>query len=151
MTGTVLRTGGTKTRTGDQIDKELDTLAASVSTGVGPASGSISVSVLKEDIDKALGILADILNRSPAFPQDKIDLAKVQQRTSISRRNDNVRGIASREFSKLIYGKDSPYARQAEYANIDTITRQDLSISTTPTFHPNNTCMAVWGDFKARR
>jgi zinc protease len=149
MTGTVLRTGGTKTRTGDQIDKELDTLAASVSTSVGPASGSISVSVLKEDIDKALGILADILT-DPAFPQDKIDLAKVQQRTSISRRNDNVRGIASREFSKLIYGKDSPYARQAEYANIEAITRQDLVDFYNAYFYPNNTSMAVWGDFKSK-
>lgn len=149
MTGTVLRTGGTKTRTGDQIDKELDTLAASVSTGIGPASGSISISVLKEDIDKALGILADILT-DPAFPQDKIDLAKVQQRTAISRRNDNVRGIASREFSKLIYGKASPYARQAEYANIEAITRQDLVDFYNAYFYPNNTSMAVWGDFKTK-
>jgi hypothetical protein len=88
-----------------------------VSTGIGPTSGTISLSVLKEDFDKALGILADILT-DPAFPQDKIDLAKVQQRTSISRRNDNVGGIASREFSKLIYGKDSPYdaTREAQHA-----------------------------------
>jgi zinc protease len=149
MTGSVLRTGGTKTKTGDQIDKELDTLAATVSTGIGPTSGSLSVSVLKEDFDKALGILADILT-DPAFPQDKIDLAKVQQRTSISRRNDNVGGIAFREFSKLIYGKDSPYARHTEYATIEAITRQDLVDFYQAYYYPNNTSMAVWGDFKAK-
>jgi zinc protease len=149
ITGSVLRTGGTKTKTGDQIDKELDTLAATVSTSIATTSGMISVSVLKEDFDKALGILADILT-DPAFPQDKIDLAKVQQRTSVSRRNDNVGGIASREFSKLIYGKDSPYARHTEYAGIEAITRQDLVDFYNAYYYPNNTSMAVWGDFKAK-
>jgi zinc protease len=149
ITGTVLRTGGTKTKTGDQIDKELDTLAATVSTSIGQVSGMINVSVLKEDFDKALGILADIMT-DPAFPQDKIDLAKVQQRTSISRRNDNVGGITSREFSKLIYGKDSPYARQAEYATIEAITRQDIVDFYNAYFYPNNTSMTVWGDFKTK-
>jgi len=149
ITGSVLRTGGTKTRAGDQIDKELDTLAATMSTGIGPTSGMISVSVLKEDFDKALGILADILT-DPAFPQDKIDLAKVQQRTSVSRRNDNVAAITSREFSQLIYGKDSPYARHTEYASIEAITRQDLVDFYNAYYYPNNTSLAVWGDFKTK-
>jgi zinc protease len=148
ITGQVLRTGGTKTKTGDQIDRELDTLAASVSTGVGTTSAYLSVSVLKEDFDKALGILADILT-DPAFPEDKIELAKVQQRTIISRRNDNIGNITSREFSKLMYGKDSPYARHAEYATLDAITRQDMINFYNAYFHPNNTYMAVWGDFKS--
>ena len=149
LTGMALRTGGTKTRTGDQIDKELDTLAASVSTGIGQTSGTINVSVLKEDFDKALAILADLLT-DPAFPQDKIDLAKIQMRTMISRRNDNVNAIASREFNRLIYGKDSPYARQAEYATIEAITRQDLVDFFNAYYFPNNTSVAVWGDFKAK-
>jgi len=149
ITGQVLRTGGTKTKTGDQIDKELDTLAATVSTGIGQTSGSISVSVLKEDFDKALGILADILTE-PAFPEDKINLAKLQMRTSISRRNDNISAITSREFNKLIYGKESPYARHTEYATIEAITRKDIVDFYNAHFHPNNTYMAVWGDFKSK-
>ena len=127
----------------------METLAASVSTSIGQVSGTITVSVLKEDIDNALEILADLLT-DPAFPQDKIDLAKIQQRTAISRRNDNVGAIACREFSKLIYGKDSPYARQAEYATIDAITRQDIVDFYNAYFYPNNTIMAVWGDFKTK-
>jgi zinc protease len=149
VTGTVLRTGGTKTRTGDQIDKELETLAATVSTSIGQVSGMIRISVLKEDFDKALEILADLLT-DPAFPQDKIDLARIQQKTVISRRNDDVGGIATREFQKLIYGAESPYARQAEYATIDAITRQDIVDFYNARFFPNNTAMAVCGDFKAK-
>jgi predicted Zn-dependent peptidase len=148
ITGTVLRTGGTLTKTGDQIDKELDTVAATVETGVGEMSGSIRVSVLKEDFDKGLNILADILTQ-PAFRDEKINLAKIQAKSMISRRNDDIGSITYREFDRLIYGKDSPYARQTEYATIDAITRQDIVDFYNAYFHPNNTLLAVWGDFKA--
>jgi zinc protease len=124
-------------------------LAASVSTGIGRTSGYLSVSALKENFDEALRILADILNQ-PAFPEDKIELAKIQQRTSISRRNDNISTITYREFDRLIYGKDSPYARNTEYASIDAITRQDIVDFYNTYFHPNNTWLAVWGDFQSK-
>jgi predicted Zn-dependent peptidase len=146
ITGQVLRTGGTTSMTGDQIDKELETMAAYVSTGIGLTSGYITVSVLKEDIDRALEILADIL-MNPAFQEDKINLAKIREKTGISRRNDEVGQITYREFQKLIYGKDSPYARHPEYATIEAITRQDIVDFYNQYFFPNNTIMAVWGDF----
>jgi zinc protease len=149
ITGQVLRTGGTTAKTGDEIDKELETLAARVETSIGQTSGSLSVSCLKEDIDTSLAILADIL-MNPAFRQDKIDLAKVQARTGIARRNDDIGQITNREFRKLIYGKSSPYARQTEYATIDAISRDDLVAFYKTYFHPNNTWMALWGDFKAK-
>ena len=149
ITGSVLRTGGTASMTGDEIDKELETMAASVSTGIGQTSGYIMVSVLKEDIDRALEILADIL-MNPAFQEDKIRLAKIQQKTAISRRNDDIGGIAYREFDKIIYGKDSPYARHPEYATIEAITRDDIVSFYKKYFYPNNTTMAVWGDFDSK-
>jgi len=149
LTGTVLRTGGTQSKTGDEIDKELETLAATVETNIGQTSGMMRVSVLKEDFDKALAILADILTH-PAFREEKIELAKLQQRSGISRRNDNIAGIAYREFGRLMYGQDSPYARQTEYATIESITRKDIVDFYNAYFHPNNTYMAVWGDFKSK-
>ena len=148
LTGTVMRTGGTTTRTGDQIDEQLEQIAASVETGIGRSSGSASMSVLKEDVDTGLSVLADVL-MNPAFRQDKIDLAKISARSAIARRNDNPGGIASREYAKLIYGADSVYARQTEYATIDSITRDDLVAFHRQFFHPNSTMLAVWGDFES--
>ena len=148
ITGEVMRTGGTATRTGDDLDEELESLAATVETGIGQTSGSAFMSVLKEDIDVGLEILADVLT-NPEFREDKIDLAKVQARSGIARRNDDPNGVVQREFRKLIYGADSPYARHTEYETIDSITRQDLIDFHATYFHPNNTMMAVWGDFKA--
>lgn len=149
ITGGVLRTGGTETMTGDEMDKKLETMGATVETYVGAGSGYVYVSVLKEDIDTGIGVLADILMH-PAFRQEKIDLAKIEQRSMISRRNDDIWEISGREFNTLIYGKLHPYARYAEYATIDAITRDDLVAFYKKYFHPNNIIFAAWGDFDAQ-
>jgi zinc protease len=150
ITGEVMRTGGTATKTGDEIDEELESIAASVETGIGLSSGSASMSVLTQDLDTGLAILADVL-MNPAFAQDKIELAKMQHRSAISRRNDYVGSIAGREFSKLIYGPASVYARQEEYATIDAISRDDLVAFHKKYFGPNNAMLAVWGDFDTKQ
>ena len=150
ITGEVMRTGGTTSKTGDQLDEELESIAASVETGIGLNSGSASMSVLKQDLDTGLAILADVL-MNPAFREDKIQLAKMQQRSMISRRNDDVGSIAEREYSKLIYGPDSVYARQEEYATIDNISRDDLVAFHEKFYGPNNVMLAVWGDFNTKQ
>ena len=147
LTGSVMRTGGTTSRTGEEIDEELESIAASVETGIGLNSGSASMSVLTKDLGTGLPILADIL-MNPAFPEEMIQLGKLRRLSAISRRNDSVSALASREFSKLIYGADSPYARSVEYATIDSITREDLISFHQRFFYPNNMMLAVWGDFQ---
>ncbi|HEX6158641.1 MAG TPA: pitrilysin family protein, partial [Thermoanaerobaculia bacterium] len=142
------RTGGTSTRTGDQLDEQLESRAASVETGVGTDSASVSMNVLKQDFETVFPIFVDIL-RNPAFRQDKIDLAKTQASTGISRRNDEPGGILGRESTKLGYGPNSPYARQAEYSTIASITRDDLLAFHKRIVHPNNIILGFTGDFDA--
>jgi len=146
ITGEVMRTGGTTSKTGDEIDEQLERIAASVETGIGLNSGYASVSVLKRDIDVGLDILADVL-MNPAFREDKIQLEKILHRSLIARRNDNVGAIAAREFDKLIYGPDSVYARHTEYATIDNISRDDLVAFHRKFCGPNNMMLGIWGDF----
>lgn len=149
LTGEVMRTGGTPGRSGDQLDDELDRLGASVEISIGEDSGSASVSVLKEDTIRGIGILADLL-RHPAFPQDKIELAKIMLRESIARRNDEASEIADREFERLMYGKDSAYGHQPEYDTIAAITRDDLVAFHKQFFQPENVILGIWGDFDSR-
>jgi len=146
ITGEVMRTGGTATVSGDDLDELLESIGASVETSIGTTTGSASMSVLKEDVDTGLKVLADVL-MNPEFPEEKIDLAKVSEKSSISRRNDVPMTIAQREYGKLIYGADSPYARQTEYATVEAITRDDLIAFHDRYYHPNNVMLAVVGDF----
>jgi zinc protease len=146
LTGQVMRTGGTTTKTGDELDEMVEKVGASVETYIGTTSGGARMSVLKEDVGMGLNVLADLL-KNPAFRDDKIDLAKVTARSVISRRNDQVMGIATREFNKLIYGASHPYARTTEYATIENITKQDMIDFHKKYFVPNNMMIAMWGDF----
>ena len=149
ITGTVLRTGGTENISGDEIDKELETMAASIETWIDENSGGLSASMLKDDLDRCLELMADIL-MNPVFSEDKIALAKVAQQSLISRRNDDVEEITEREFNKLIYGSAHPYARHPEYATVDANNREDIVNFYRTYFHPNNMMMAVWGDFEIK-
>ena len=149
LTGEVMRTGGTTTKTGDEIDEMLEKVGASVETYIGTTSGGARLSVLKEDIDMGLNVLADLL-KNPAFRDDKIELAKITARSAISRRNDQVTSIGGREFRKLIYGPDDPFARMTEYATIENIEKKDLVEFHKEFYAPNNIMLALWGDFDAK-
>ena len=148
ITGQVLRLGGTVSRTGPEIDEELESMAASVETSIGETSGSANFWTLKENIDRVLVIYADVL-MNPAFRQDKIDLIKQQVRSGIARRNDDPGSIASREFTNLVYGRQTPYGWQLEYEHVDRIGKEDLEGFYQRYFFPANIKLAVYGDFSS--
>ncbi len=146
IAGQVMRTGGSINVDGDALDATLESMGASVETSIGETSGSASISTLKEDFPRGLEILGDLL-RNPAFPEEKVELAKKQEKTAIASRNDEPMSVLSRELPKLIYGEDSPYARHTEHATIDAITRDDLVALHKRFFHPDRVILTIYGDF----
>ncbi|HTP89634.1 MAG TPA: pitrilysin family protein [Bryobacteraceae bacterium] len=148
ITGAVIRSGGTKELTGDQIDVQLENVAASVESGIAESSGTVSFSCLKENTGLTLGLFHDVLT-SPEFRQDKIDLIRTQYRSSIARRNDDPGSIANREFANTIYGHGTPYGWMPEYATLDNITRDDVMGFYKRYYFPANVMLAVIGDFNS--
>ncbi len=146
VTGAVMRTGGTASWSGDEIDETLEAMGANVETWIGDDTGGAYLSCLSEDFDKALAVLAEVL-ASPRFDQEKIDLAKQEARAGIARRNDDPMQIAGREFTRVIYGPDHPLARQIEYATIDAIERADLVRFHRDHVGPDRTYLVAIGDF----
>jgi zinc protease len=146
VVGEVIRSGGTAQHPPDRLNELLEQRAASVESGIGTDSGSAGFSALSEDLDEVFGLFAEVL-RQPAFPQEKIDFSRNQIKGGISRRNDDPSDIADREFQKLIYGADSPYARTVEYATIDSISRDDVVNFYKTYYHPNNMLLGIAGDF----
>jgi zinc protease len=140
------RTGGTASKTGDDLDDLLEARAARVETSNSIDSTFLSWSSLKGDFDQVLTIVLDLLQH-PEFRENKVDLAKRQISSAISRRNDEVDEIAGRESTKLAYGADSPYARTAEYSTVGAVTRQDLLDWHKRTVAPNNIILGIDGDF----
>jgi zinc protease len=144
--GEVWRTGGTKTRTGDELDDYLEARAARVETAGGIDSITVTSDCLKANFDEVFKVFVELL-QEPEFRDDKLPLAKNQLDTGIARRNDEPEAIASREATKLGYGADSPYARQPEYTTVAAVTREDLLNWHRTYVHPNNVILGVVGDF----
>jgi zinc protease len=149
IVGEVMRSGGTAQHPPDVLNAILEQRAASVESGIGSDSGSAGFSALTEDLDDVFGLFAEVL-RQPAFPQEKIDFSKNQSKGGIARRNDDPSDIASREFQKLIYGAESPYARTVEYTTIDSISRDDVVNFYKKYYHPNNMLLGIVGDFEPK-
>jgi len=53
--------GGTKTRTGQQIEERIDFLGGTLNFSVGERTATLSMSVLSKDLDEGLDIFFDVL------------------------------------------------------------------------------------------
>ena len=147
--GDVLRTGGTKTMTGDQIDDFLEARGARIETGIGETSGFAESWCLKQDFPEVFKVFTDVL-RNPVFAEDKIAIAKNQVASGIARRNDNPQAIMFREFNKLVYGPNSPYARTPEFSTLEAVKQTDLVAFHKKYVTPNRIILGVVGDFDSK-
>lgn len=145
--GDAMRVGGTRIHPADELNQLLELRAASVETEVDVNSGLASFNALSEDLEMVFGLFAEVV-MEPAFAQDRLDFLKGQYRGSIDRRNDDPDDIASREFRKLVYGSESPYARTIEYSTLEAISREDILDFYEASIRPDQTILAIVGDFE---
>jgi zinc protease len=148
LTGQVMRSGGSAAHGGDYLDDRLAAMGASLTTGISQDFASAGFRCLKENSTEVIGLLAEVLN-APAFPDDKIELAKIGLRRQVAQRNDDLTEILVRVAGQAVFGKDHPYARVVEYATIDAITREDLVNFHRLAYTPDRAYCVIYGDFKA--
>jgi predicted Zn-dependent peptidase len=147
VTGTVMRTGGGAGLSAEQVDEELEQLAADLNISVGRQSGSATLDILSKDVKRGLQIFAGLL-KTPAFDGARLELAKLQALETIRRRQDSPGSIVSREFVKQLYGPDHPTARESTVDSVRRITRDDAVAFHRRTVHPNGIILGVTGDFR---
>lgn len=146
LTGEAMRLGGTTHLDADSLNQQLEQRAASIETDIDLSEGTASFSTLSEDTAAVFALFADVVQR-PAFADDKIDLLKRQYGGDIARRNDDPDDITGREFRKLVYGADSPYARTIEYATLAAISREDIEQFYQASIRPEHAILGIVGDF----
>jgi zinc protease len=143
--GQAWRTSGTEKMDGDALDDLLEAKAAHIETVGDGDSTALSWDSLKGDADQVFSLAVDLLLH-PKFSAEKLQLAQQQEATGIVRRNDDEGEIAERESAKLVYGAESPYARQPELATIAAVTVDDLRVWHKRTIG-GPLIVAVGGDF----
>jgi zinc protease len=139
VTPTVIRSGGTATMTGEQINERMEFLAGSIS--------ATSLSIHMRHVDEGLRIWMDLL-QNPAFPDDKLRREKEQMLVGIRNRNKNVAAVGARTYNELIYGADSPITAEPTEETVGSLAREDLVAWHKKYWGANNAILVVTGDFK---
>ena len=140
---------GTATRNALQISDELALLGASLNTGANLDASTVSLSALKENLDKSLDIYADVILH-PAFPQNEFQRLKRQRLAQIQQEKAQPIGIALRVFSTLLYGPGHAYGNpmtgSGTTESVNGMTRDQLAQFHSTWFKPNNAKLLVVGD-----
>jgi zinc protease len=146
-TGAMMRRGGAGERAAEQLDEDLDFLAANASVSGGETQCTASLNCLASNFAESFALFMDIVRR-PRFQQDRLDLYKSEQIENLKQRNDRAESILRREWSALLYGRDHFEASQPTKAMIDAMTVDHLRSMHARTYHPGHLIIAVSGDFK---
>ncbi|MGD9691924.1 MAG: M16 family metallopeptidase [Phycisphaerales bacterium] len=146
MTASMMRRGGTTTMPSDQLDEQLDYLAAVASVGAGATFSTASLNCLSSNIDEAFGLFMDML-KNPGFQEDKTAIYREEAIEQMKQRNDDANPIAGREWQALMYGREHFEARQTTKASLESITSSDMRAFAQKVFQPGNLIIGVTGDF----
>lgn len=144
MAAGLLRTGGTKRFTSDQLNEQLENLAADVEFGANPESSGGGIHCFKADAPKVLELFAEMM-QAPRFAADRIEFVRNQTLSRLKQQDDQPVQLAVQGLRRLIFngkGQGNPPTQ----ASIKAITEQDLRTFASTWFVPNNLVLGVSGD-----
>ncbi len=145
ITAPMMRDGGTRALSPEDLDEKLEFLATNVAIAIGNTSSSASMSSLSRNLDESLGLLFDMI-AEPRFDSERLAIRKSQVIEGMKRRNDDTRTIEQRVYSELRYGPDSYRTYQATEAQIEAIDAQRMQDLAARVFASPNLVIRVNGD-----
>lgn len=136
-----LMTSGTKNRTKDQLDGDIDFIGATLSAN---PKGLYAASLKKQQI-KLLELMSDVL-LNPNFKQEELDKIKTQTLSGLAQGKDDPDAISSNVKAVLNYGTKHPYGELTTEESVSKITLEKCSAYYQTYFRPNVAYMAIVGD-----
>ena len=140
---------GTTRRTALQISDTLSQLGANLGTGSQLDVSSVQLSTLKENLDPALDVFADVV-LNPSFPQADFQRQQRQRLARIQREKVQPVQMALRVFPQLLYGANHAYGNpltgSGTEASVSGMTRDDLVRFHRTWFKPNHATLVIVGD-----
>jgi predicted Zn-dependent peptidase len=143
--------GGTLNYSPAELALALDENAIQLSVSVGEEDSVIHLSVIKDDWEKGLAILEEVLTR-PAFDSKVLEVAKSQEIVALQRQSDSAQTAAMRE-GMIWHFKAHPYGRDPLLGleTIPKITSRDLKRFLKDYIIPSNMVVAVAGDITKQK
>jgi len=148
LTGAVMRSGGSITVSPEKMDDELEFMASSIESSISGDVGNVAMSTLTRNLERTLQLFTQVL-MTPAFREDKVELARKLTLESLRRQNDDPKAVADRELGKAIF-RGTPLGRVPTSGTVRAITRDDMVAFHKKYYHPNNVILSVAGDFNSK-
>lgn len=151
MTASLLARG-TDGRSFQQINETLESLAATVYFIGGRHLVGFGTKSLSEDLPVVLDVFVETLTR-PTFPETELETIRGLTLTALKELEDDTRGVAHREFRRLLYSDDHPYGwpMAGTLDSVPDIHRRDVVDFYHEHYGPRDGVIVVVGDVDARK
>ena len=138
---------GAGTRDALALADAIDFLGASLGTGAGFDSSSVSLYTPVARLADALAVMADVAIR-PTFADKELERLRKERLTSLAQIKDNPPAIGSAAFPRLVYGATHRYGSglAGTAASVTALTAADLRAFHAANYHPKNAHLIVVGD-----
>jgi len=137
---------GTKTRTAAQISQTIDFVGGSLSSSSSDETVLIQCQVRSKDLQVCLNLISDMV-QNPTFPQNEIDLLKQQSVGAIQGAKDSAQSLAAQHAASLYWGDGDVRGRPTSLQSIANMSRKAIVDFFEKKFAPNNSLLAISGDF----
>ena len=136
-----LLTSGTKSRSKDQLDNDIDFIGATLTA----SPTSLYAASLKKQQTKLLDLMSDVLMNAD-FKQEELDKLKTQTLSGLATQKDDPDAISKNVKAVLNFGKDHPYGEITTEESVNKITLEKCNNYYKTYFRPNVAYLAVVGD-----
>jgi zinc protease len=145
-----LLTAGTKKRTKLEIAQAIESVGGRISSGSANNTYNVSLKVLKEDLDLALDILADIV-LGAQFPEEEVEKKRQETLLALQRQDENWQREILQIF-KENYFQDNSYGHNALGTNdsVKSFIREDIVKFYQKMVRPGHSVLAIYGDMDPR-
>ncbi len=132
-----------------ELSAEIEKLGANLSAGSNLDTTTVSMSMLKENMQDSLEILSDVLLR-PTFDSEEIERQRSLILSNIAQQLANPQAIALTMLPPIIYGEDHaygiPFTGTGSQQSVSSINRDDLVNFKDAWIRPDNATIFVVGD-----
>ncbi|HEY0651191.1 pitrilysin family protein [Phenylobacterium sp.] len=142
-------TEGTKTRSAQQVASQVESLGASLSSGGGLETSSVTLNAMPDKLKDALAIMADVA-RNPAFAAEELDRQRDQALDGLRVAYQQPGSVAGFAVAPVIFG-GTPFGHVAQ-GTPESLTRlkpTDLAALHGAAFRPDNAILVLIGDISA--
>lgn len=141
---------GTKSKTGLQIDEEIEKIGGVIDTTTSADYAEVYLVILNKYLDKGIELLFEIL-LEPSFPEEEVEKTRKEIIEEIKTSEDNLFESIDNLFCETLYEKHPYHKPILGYKNtIEKIKRKELIDFYKNYYAPNNIIISCAGNFKKK-